>query len=408
MDSRRKAYSIILCLIWPFSTLFIGLKNFHTKFGRNLILALYAFLGFTANSIGDLEKYERQYYSMKGLSFLNLFNELISLQNGKFYNSFISVIFGLIFESHHFYFLFLFLIYGIFYVGTLHMFIENTFHKLDIIGLMFFFGVFMFLLVRPIPNLAFYTGGVFVVYNMVSYYKTMNRKYMYFLLLAPLIHIGLAVYLILPVLLLLFKNKTWFYVVFLIITFTIGKRDFVGVLESFAESNGGTIIESKYEAYASDEGQVRLEKRYALNAAGKNIKNRILITLQGVILNYLVPIGVAILYFKRKKIFVNEHSRLLFHIVLLFWGISNLMINISQGERFVVLFSFISIGLFYIVQTSTIQLKQKTVFSYFLSIFIPLLFLFGLMAAYASNMLFKAEFFMSNFFVEFFFLNFVS
>jgi hypothetical protein len=313
-------------------------------------------------------------------------------------------VFGTIFESHHFYFLFLFLVYGYLYISTIHLFTENSIPKLNRKGLIFFFGVLLFLLLRPIPNLAFYTGGIFIVFNMLSYYKFREKKYLYFLFFAPLIHIGLAFYLFVPIFLLLFQNKTWYYVVFLIFTLAAGKSNVVGALGTFAESYSGTIIESKFDSYASEEGKSRLDERYSTNAEGKNIKNRILNSIQYIVLNILVPIGVAILFLKRKKLLINKNIKLLFHIVLLFWSVSNLMINISQGERFVILSSFISIGLFFIVYTKTIELPSKTIFSHFLSIFIPVLFLFGLMSAYASNILFGVEFFISNFFIELFFI----
>lgn len=402
MNSQSKGYSIILYLIWPFSALLIGLKNFHTKFGRNLIIALYAFLGFTAISIGDLERYEEDYYLQQGNTVAKIFTELISLQNGKFYNSFISVVCGFIFESHHFYFLILFLIYGYFYINTVNLLTDNTFGKLDKLGLLFFFGILLFLLIRPLPNIAFYTGGIFVVYNMVSYYKFKKKKHLYFILFAPLIHIGLTIYLILPVLLLLFKNKIWYYIVFLIFSFAVGKSNFVETLDSLAKSNRDTIIESKFVGYASEEGQARLEELYAKNEAGKNIRARILKGLQEIIMFVVVPIGVFIIFVNRKKL-ILENTMILFQMVLLFWSVSNLMVNISQGERFVVLFSFISIGLFFKVHLSTIELPRKTIFNYFLKIFIPALFLFGLMTAYASNILFSVQFFISNFFIELFF-----
>jgi hypothetical protein len=405
MNSQSKGYSIILYLIWPFSALYIGLRNFNTKLGRNLLIALYAFLGFTALSIGDLIRYEEEYYLNQNGTIANLFTELISLQTGKFYNDFISIVFGSIFESHHFYFLFLFLIYGYFYINTIHLFTEKLNLELDKTGLLFFSGALLFLLIRPIPNLAFYTGGVFVVYNLVSYYRFGEKKNLYFLIFAPLIHIGLTIYLIVPILLLLFKNKTWYYVIFLILTFVAGKSDVVGALSSLAESNTDTIIESKFDGYASEEGQTRLDERYANNDAGKNIKNRILIITQDVILNFLVPIGVTILFFMKKRLLRDQNIRLLFHTVLLFWSVANLMINISQGARFVLLFSFISVALFFTIYANMDKFGRFNIFSIFLKIFIPTLFLFGIMSTYASNILFKMEFFISNFFIQFFLLH---
>lgn len=404
MNKKIKGYSILLFIVWPLSAVVTGLKNFNYTFGRNLIIALYAFLGFTAVSKGDLERYEDDYYTNQGTKIVDLFMELISLQVGKFYNSFISIICGVLFESHHFYFLILFLIYGYFYISTINLFTNDNYFKLDKRGLIFFYGVLMFLLIRPLPNIAFYTGGIFVVYNMVSYYRYREKRYLYFIFFCPLIHIGLTIYLIVPILLLLFKNKTWFYIIFLMLTFAAGKSQVVGVLGSLAESNSESIIKSKYDGYASDEGQARLEEHYAENNVKKNIKNKILIIVQDIVLSFLIPIGIAILYFMKRKLLSDYKIKLLFHIVLLFWSVANLMMNISQGERFVVLFSFISIGLFFTVHTNMSRLSNYNLLSIFFKIFIPTLFVLGLMTTYASNILFPREFFLSNFFVQFSFL----
>lgn len=400
MNKQSKGVSILFFLIWPFSAILIGLNSFNSKFGRNLLIALYAFLGFTAISIGDLERYEEEYYSHQGTNIGDLFVELISLQNGKFYNSFISFVCGLVLESHHFYFLFLFLIYGYFYINVINLFIDNKYLKLDRRGLIFFFGVFLFLLLRPLPNIAFYTGGMFIVYNMVSYYKTDDKRYLYLLLLAPLIHIGLALYLLLPVLLVLFKKRTAYYVIFVLLTFSAGKTNVVSALGALSESNSGTIIQSKFDDYASEDGQARLEEYYADLASKRNGNLKIFSILQDTIWYWFVPIGVLICFIKRSILLVDDKLKKFFHIVLLFWGFANLMMNISQGVRFYVLFSFISIGFIFAVSNQTVS-KLNKLFSFYLYFFIPLLFLYGVMSAYATNILFNIEFFISNFFIEF-------
>jgi len=400
MNKQNKAYSIILFLIWPFSALYIGLRNFDTFFGRNLIIVLYSFLGLTAFSVGDLDRYEKQFYIYKAVSISKLFTDFISLQDGKFYNSFLSIVTGFVFQSHHFYFMFLFLVYGNFYVKAIFLLKDITFKKNNFFRLIFFLGLFMFLMVRSIPNLAFYTGGVFIVYNMICYYKFQQKKYLWFLFLAPLFHIGLTIYILVPLLLFLFKNKTWLYISFVFVTFLIGKSTIVGYLENLSESNSGTIIESKYNAYASDEGQESLEKRYAENEKIYNSKLKILNFFQDAVLYFFVPLGMIVLFFNRKRLFQNENLRYFFHIVLLFYGISNIMMNISQGARFLVLFSFIAIGLFFTVYSKTKHIENYFIFNIFCKVFAPFIFIFGLMSAYASNEMFTYSFFVSNFFIE--------
>lgn len=400
MNSQSKAFSIILFLIWPFSALVIGLKNFDSKFGKKTLIALYTFLGFTAASVGDLEVYDSDFYENKSASFAQILGELLSLQTGKFYNSFISVVTGLVFDSHHYYFLILFAIYGFFYISSIFILKEFSYSNFNKFGLMFFFGMLLFLLIRPIHNLAFYTGGVYIIFTTVSYYKYKDKKFLFLMLLAPLFHIGLAIYLIVPVFLLLFKNKIWYYVIFVIVTFVAGKSNVVGAIQGVAESNSDTVLETQYKNYASDQGQEMLEDRYSAGAANSNIKLRSLSLLQEGIWYVFVPSGLALLFVERKKLVVTANQKTLFNLSLLFLGVANLMLNISQGERFLVLFCFMAIALFFVVYQNMNRLGIKTYFNKFLYAFVPVLFLFGVMSAYASNGMTSSEFFISNFFVQ--------
>ena len=59
-----------------------------------------------------------------------------------------------------------------------------------------------------------------------------------------------------------------------------------------------------------------------------------------------VPLGMIILFTKKQLLIASEILPL-YNMVLACWGVSNLMLNISQGERFVALHSFIAIGMFF-------------------------------------------------------------
>lgn len=398
MDNQSKAYLILFYLIWPFATLFLVIRFFDSKFARNIFVLIYGFLGFTAISFGDLERYELQYYLTKNESISAIIQDLTSLQDGKFVNSFFSILIGFIFENHSYYFAVLFMIYGYFLVKTLNVFKPVKLNWLNQFGIVFFLCVVTYFLIRPLLNLAFYTGGVYVIYNMVKYYKTQSKKYLMLVFLAPLFHIGLSVYLLLPIILSIFKNNIKYYVVFVILTFGLGKSNVVGALESLSQSNSGTIVETKYKAYASEEGQESLNQRYTDNSANYNGKLKILLNLQQAIWYFFIPIGMIVIYIQRNLLLTGFNTIRLYNIVLTFWGIANLMLNISQGERFVNLFTFIALGLFFIIYT---QQKNKY-FDMFLKLFIPILSIYCLMTLYASHFMLPPEFFFSNFILEIF------
>lgn len=400
MDKQSKAYLLLLYLIWPFSTIYLAIRFFDFKFGRRMVILLYGFLGFTALSFGDLDRYEREFYLKKSENFLDTVQTLVSLQENKFYNSLLSIFSGIFFETHHYYFAILFMVYGYFLVNTLDVFKALKLSKLNKFGVIFFLGMFMYFLIRPLPNLAFYTGGLFVVYNLTNYYKTKAKKYLFFIFLVPLFHIGLTIFAILPVMLLVFKNRVWYYVLFVIFSLGLGQSNVVGVLGNLAESNSGTVLESKYNAYASEEGQESLEKRYEENAVNYNGKLKLLLDIQQAIWYFFVPLGMVILFLQRKQLLVANDTLSLYNMVLACWGVANLMLNISQGERFVFLFSFIAIGLFFTVYTNSKRQLLSKSFNLFLIIFVPVLFIYALMALIASHFLISPEFFVSNIIVE--------
>lgn len=401
MNNSNKIFSVLLIIMWPFAAFFKGIINFDKKIGKFSVISFYAFLGFTAVSVGDLERYEQYFYESSLTSFSTLLVELISLQTGKFYNTFVSIIVGSVFESHHYYFSVLFLIYGYFYINTVFLLKDIKYKDLNFLGHIFFGGLFLFLLVRPTVNIAFYTGGVFILYIMIKFYLKNENKLLFLLLLAPLFHIGLSIYLLMIPFLLAFKNKTNYYIYFVLLTFAVGQSSVVGAIEGLASSNTETVIESKFKSYASDEGQSALDERYSAGAQNHNFKLRTLLLLQDIILKYIAPLGVIIVFLGRRRLIVNQHVKMLFHITLLFWGISNLMLNISQGERFTFLFAFIATSLFYVIYINSPNLSKRDLFSNFVYISVPLIFLFGIMSVYATNPLFSNELFVSNFFIEF-------
>ncbi|MDT0294066.1 hypothetical protein ACFQ3R_06210 [Mesonia ostreae] len=400
MNNQSKAYAIILYLIWPFSALWLGIKYFDFKFGKNLLIALFGFLGFTALSHGDLERYEASFYDLTGKDFSLIVADLFSLQTGKFYNDFLSVVVGIFSNSHHVYFMLLFLIYGYFLVGSISSFKSLKIKQHSRYGLLLFIAFALYYSVFNILNLAFYTGGIFVIYSLIKYYNTQQKKYLYFIFLAPLFHLGLSLFVVVPLFVLVFKNKLLYYVIFLLFTFGLGQSNFVEVIENIASSNSGTIIESKYKVYASEKGRERMEKRYELGEQNANIKLKTLFFFKDGIHYVLVPLGLVLLYFKRKTILYKYDLIRLFNLVLLTWGISNLMLNISQGERFLNIYCFLAIGLFYNVYVKTRGEITNTWLNKYLHVLMPTVLLTGFMTLLASHFMVSFIFFTSNFFIE--------
>jgi hypothetical protein len=399
MIKQNKIYLIFFFFIWPFWSLFRGLRNFDI-IGRNLYIALYAFLGFTSYSVGDLERYESQFYVYKSQSFIQIFSDIQSMQVSKVYNALLSKLVGSIFDSHHYYFSIAFLVYGYFYVKTIFIIKEISHRKLNTLDLVFFLGILMFFMIKPIPNLAFYTGINFIVFICLSYVYHNNKKLLWFLFIIPFFHYGLNIYLLIPFFCFIFGNKTWWYLSFVFVTFFVGQSTFISSMDSISEKNSGTFIDSKYEAYVSETGKARMDERYATEEQGYNIKLRSLNYLRDLILYIFVPVGMVIIFLKRDVLLKNIKLLPLFHLTLIFYGISNVMINMSQGIRFLLSTSFVASALFFLVYVNMKNKNDCKIFNRFCMLYVPILFLFGIMTAYASNFFISYSFFISNFPIE--------
>lgn len=360
MNKQSKAYAIGLYIIWPFSSIFIGIKNFDSKFGKKLLVAAFAFLGFTANESGDLERYADRYYDISSYTFLEVVNLFLNLQIGKFFNDITIVLFA-VFNNHHIYFAFLFSVFGYFLVNSISLLKFINFKNVNYLIFVSFIAFAFYFSISSVFNYAFYTGAIYFIYFLLKYILEKKKKYLAFIFLTPIFHIGLTPILIIPLVFILFKKKTKFYLI-LFFLFTLLSQSFI--IKNLGErvSNSGQLIESKFDAYASDIGQERMNRRYSEGYQNGNVNYKILRIVRGFANKIALPVLLLILYFNRKRIEENDDLILDFlNVSIAALSVTNLMLNISQGERFFVISGFIILGLFvYCMQTKKYHiLKYK-------------------------------------------------
>ena len=114
-----------------------------------------------------------------------------------------------------------------FLVNTLDVFKPIRLTKLNNFGLIFFLGLLIIYLIRPIPNLAFYTGGLlwFIIWLIII---KRELKYLFSIFFFPVPY-WLTIFVILPIMLLVFKNRVWFYVLFVVFSLGLGQSNVGGV-----------------------------------------------------------------------------------------------------------------------------------------------------------------------------------
>lgn len=389
MTENKNIRYYLAFLIWPFGTLLYALKNYREPISRILFVLAISFLGFTTKSFGDLERYEEWFYIYRGQNIQDLIISYLNFQDSDIYTKIISILTGLIFNTHHFYFAVLYGIYAYLLSGVILKFARLLPRKINHTTLLLLIGFALFYSIRSIISVRFYTGGLFYLFMMLNYIFTKKNKYLIFSLFTPLFHFGLSLLLLVSPLLLLLRKKYWLTLGIVIFSLAIGQSSVVNFIEKIAESNEETFIESSYKSYAADEGRSRLEERYRQGAIGANWKLTALNKTRDFLWYYIVA-GILIVFIERKKLLIFKQFSDIFILVMLILSASNIMLNISNGNRYIFIYLFLAFGLFLLIYA---RRNVSNIFRFYIYGLIPLALAYGAMSLYASNEMFSFMFF---------------
>jgi hypothetical protein len=393
MNNQAKGYSVILYVLWPISTMFIGLRNFNSRFGRNLLVAVFAFLGYTAVDTGDLEHYAAQYYEASDNELNYIIDLLLNFHLSKFFTDFTSILFS-VFNNHHVYLAFLFATFGYFLVNSINLLCTNISSKSKFSVLIGFAAFALFYSILTLFNYAFYMGGIYFLYFSLKIILSQNKiKYYIFICLTPLFHIGLVPLLLVPLFFAVFKQRTSYYILLLIITTTLSQSFLISKVES---SLGGsdTVFEDKFKSYGSDAGRERLETRYSEGLESGNFNYQISRNARTWANTIGMPILLFFLFVNRKRLKESTVSLDLFNVSIACLSITSLMLNISQGERFYLISGFMILAayVYYIQQKKYNKLKYR----FLLFISMPLILLTNILSLIMAKNFINIDFYFSN------------
>lgn len=394
MDNKSKALSLILYLIWPFSAVVIGVKNFDSSFGRKLLIASFVFLGFTALDTGDLERYASQYYRVSDNKLRDVVDLLMNFQIGKFFTDFMAIVFS-VFNNHHVYFAFLFGFYGYFLINAINLLRVKVIKHSNPYLIVSFATFTLFFSVSNIFNYAFYMGAVYFLYFLLQIvFNENNRKYYFFIFLTPLFHIGLIPILIVPISFLIFKQRTYLYIILLIVFTIIPQSLFNSTIGTNLEGSDN-VFEQKFNAYGSEDGKEKMDTRYIDAYSSGNMNYKITRDIKEIVNRIAIPILLLFLYVNKKRLKVDNIVYNLFHISIACMAVTNMMLNISQGVRFYAISGFMVLAtcLYYLQKYNYSNLKLKPLFH----LMIPIIFFSSLVSLIFVKFLVSGDFFLSNF-----------
>ena len=398
MNKSQSIYRYMLFLVSPFITLLSLVQYEDIRKSKWVLIFIFGYIGFIAMPIGDLEFYQTQYYYSTDNSISKLFVEFLQLKSGKFYTEISAIVFSWFFETHHFYFSFLFVVFGYFLFSLIDLILfqlpttQKGFKFSVFVAL-----VFLFFSLRNTLSLPFYTG---VLFTLLVIFKSIYLKQDYYLLLlilAPVFHFALVIVWIPVVLFVLLKNSRILCLSVWVMSVIVPNTIVSNQLGALAQNGKGTLVESKYKTYASEEGIKSLNKRYLKHSEEANFKLSILNNTKVIIFNWFIPIlllGYSIWQIKRNEDPVYEK---LMNLALLFLAFSNLTASVSNGERFQIFYA--STVVFCILPYIFFTEKNR-VFSIFATIIVVSGFFLSVMNLYACNEFIPVRFFYSNIFLE--------
>lgn len=390
--SRDIVCQFVLFLIWPFLSLLIGVFSFGKSYSKSLLTLVFSFIGYTCESEGDLSKYERKFYVFKSSSFSELIEAYSTLSKVDVYIDILSMLVGLFSASHHVFFAVLFGVFGYLLVSIVLWIYKRTPHKIHSYYIFVFLGFCLFYSIRSVISVRFYTGGLFFIYMMLKYMETQKMKYLYLSLLSPLFHFAHGATVLAGLCFFFLKKRIHLAMLIAVISFFVTQSAVTGLLKDNLSVVNSETLEMKYKAYASEDGQERMNKRYEMRNQNYNWKAKSLENIRSTLL-FLIPIGLLLLYINKNMVTDFYLGRYLFVFTLILFALSNVMLNISNGDRYIYLYGFLALGLFHLFVS-----KFKGGSKFLFIVIGALGCVYGVMAIYASNPLFTSSFLFGNYF----------
>ena len=396
MEGNNRGLRIIFALLLPFSALFYAIKNYRNSDSKWFFVFGLSFLGFTINMEGDIERYRDTFYELKNVTWSKLFEDIFSLKIGDFYVSLVAKFFGTLFELHNIYIAFLISVFAFFYFSVIKIFIDFLPKKLDFFLLKLFFGFILFISLRNFISVRFTTATLVLIYGLLNFMITDKKKYLLFVFLTPIIHLSFIISLPFVAFYIFFKNKYKIALILMITCYFLGQSNAVNFLNKTSENNSENAISEKIKTYASEQGLETLNERYSSTQA--NIKLQLLNNLKKAS-DLFIAIGIILIFYYRKEILKDDFVIQLYTLILILWSVSNLMLEVSNGDRFKILYLFLGLSLFLVLEIKKYLNNNLTIY---LKFGILIVIFYGISASVASNVLFKPNYFISNYFVEIF------
>ena len=357
-------YAIILVILWPFIGLIHTLYNWRQRWAKNTFWLVCVYMGAvhvywpegTFLGIGaDGGRYVlrlMEWYNL-GYSLKTLFgNYLVDPHTMDLYQQLVTWGVSKVTENGHVLFMIFAIVYGFFYSRNMWYILEKLPENIPV---QFIILITLFFLISPITHIngvRMWTALHVYVYAFMPYLFEKDKKYLWMLLLTPLIHfsylyvmlVGYAFVLIPYSLKAESKLFLWCTLVFFIITLFINSLNLNTVSDVLVEYSPDAYS-NRIEGYVSQSVLERNVESSALRnwyiAASSQIKYWSYNLLLFALFPYLKK------YYKQKDVVIHWYN-----YTMILGGLANIMSLIPSGGRFQLLSQMFSVSLILMLTSS--------------------------------------------------------
>lgn len=354
--NQKNLLNIILFLIWPFAAFINTLANIKSKYIGLFFILFAVFLGLNVfldvkESTGDYYVYVTFAMDYKDVSWNS-----ILLEKDFFYAIIAKILTNI---SNNYYFISA--VFAVCFFALYSKCIKSIteFYNDKVQN---YFNVFLFIaliLVLPFSMLnafRFAIALLFYLWCLIEFIINKKWMFLFFILLTPFIHFSFWIFIPLPILYLLLKNKLIISIFIFIVSIVYSSSNIAYSVNNYTQDLFQESVSSRVSNYASEEGMERMNDKYD-NLEKQGSINRLISRSISEYSDYILMYSLIIIsLFHYKFLISNSYIKNLFVISILAYSLANMASSISNGDRFYTLASAIYFfSLFYMITKEKVQ-----------------------------------------------------
>lgn len=363
VTSKNKFYVFMLFAFSPLLSLVLAIKHYEFSWAKNIVwifIAFYAYHAIPANEGADILSYidRFNYYRFTNYTIEQLIVSLYSegSRTIDLIEPLLSYSLSKITDNHRILLLFYGIIYGYFYSRNVWFFLSYLNGRIKGRAIVIIVLFLVTIGIWSINGFRFWCGAHIYIYATYNFIILQRKRSLLFLVLAPLMHIGMLLPTVITFLYRFIKIPITILFPTFLFTFFLIELD-LDIVRDLIYDYSPSFLQQKLTTYTSD--------TYAATVDEKLQNYSITFHISKYISSTIKLFFIFLLYVNRKAI-DNKSIRLLFTFYLLYGIFANLLTQIPSGGRFEAIGAFILYGsvLVFLQNTKTYRMRKTLFFLY--------------------------------------------